>query len=169
MQYTVYQYHIGCWSMYFQYILYWMHWKTNKTFERKFGNLALAYWHKLNDKNYYNWNKKLYRNITTRTHARTHYICKQSWPKISAPLVNMIKEGCENESALLILLIFYWINIHKKDNLSFDNKNLKWGGGISLWNKCFSLIHIGHNLRPLFIQYFLKPPFISLTAQNVLL
>ncbi len=31
----------------------------------------------------------------------------QSWPKISAPLVNMIKEGCENESALLILLIYY--------------------------------------------------------------
>ncbi len=31
----------------------------------------------------------------------------QSWPKISAPRVNMNKEGCENESALLILLIFY--------------------------------------------------------------
>ncbi len=31
----------------------------------------------------------------------------QSWSKISAPLVNMIKEGCENESALLILLIFH--------------------------------------------------------------
>ncbi len=27
--------------------------------------------------------------------------------KYQAPLVNMIKEGCENESALLSLLIFY--------------------------------------------------------------
>ncbi len=31
----------------------------------------------------------------------------QSWSKISAPLVDMNKEGYENESALLILLIFY--------------------------------------------------------------
>ncbi len=29
-------------------------------------------------------------------------------------------------------------------NLSMYNKNLKWGE-ISLWNKCFSQIHIGHN------------------------
>ncbi len=57
--------------------------------------------------------------------------------------LNMIKEGCENESALLILLIFYLGNPHKS-NLSLDNKNLKWGE-ISLWNKCFSLMHIGHN------------------------
>ncbi len=28
-------------------------------------------------------------------------------PQISTPLVNMIKEGCEKLSALLILLIFY--------------------------------------------------------------
>ncbi len=47
-----------------------------------------------------------------------------SWPKISAPLVNMIKEGCENESALLILLIFYFKK-PQKSNLSLDNKNLK--------------------------------------------
>ncbi len=32
----------------------------------------------------------------------------------------------------------------QKSNLSLENKNLKWGE-ISLWNKCFSLIHIGHN------------------------
>ncbi len=53
--------------------------------------------------------------------------------KISAPSVNMIKEGFENESALLILLIFY----KKKSlisNLSLDNTNL---GEISLWNKSF--------------------------------
>ncbi len=49
----------------------------------------------------------------------------QSWPKISAPLVNMIK-GCENESALLILVIFYFKN-SQKSNLSLDNKNFKWG------------------------------------------
>ncbi len=49
----------------------------------------------------------------------------QSWPKISAPLMNMIKEGCENESALLILLIFYFKN-SQKANISLDNKNLKW-------------------------------------------
>ncbi len=48
----------------------------------------------------------------------------QSWPNISAPLVNMIKEGCENESALLILLIFYKTK-SQKSNLPLD-KNLKW-------------------------------------------
>ncbi len=36
----------------------------------------------------------------------------------------MIKEGCENESALLILLIFY-LKKPQKSNLSLDNKNLK--------------------------------------------
>ncbi len=35
-------------------------------------------------------------------------------------------------------------DLSHKSNLSLDNKNLKWGE-ISLWNKCFSLIHIGHN------------------------
>ncbi len=50
----------------------------------------------------------------------------QSWAKISAPLVNMIKEGCENESALLILLIFY-LKYSQKSILSLVNKNLKWG------------------------------------------
>ncbi len=60
------------------------------------------------------------------------YMYVQLWPKISASLVNMIKEGCENVSALLILLIFYLKKInHKKSNLSLDNKNLK-SGEISL-------------------------------------
>ncbi len=78
----------------------------------------------------------------------------QSWPKISTPLVNLIKV-CENEPALLILLIFYkkkYIYIKKKSNLSLDNKNLKWGGGggvISLWNKKNSQIHVGQLLAPL--------------------
>ncbi len=49
----------------------------------------------------------------------------QSWPKILAHLVNMIKEGGENYSALLILLIFFYYSY--KSNLSLDNKNLKWG------------------------------------------
>ncbi len=38
----------------------------------------------------------------------------------------MIKEGCENVSALLILLIFYLRN-SQESNLSLDNKNLNWG------------------------------------------
>ncbi len=38
----------------------------------------------------------------------------------------MFKEGCENESALLILLIFYLKNA-QKSNLSLDNKNFKRG------------------------------------------
>ncbi len=54
------------------------------------------------------------------------YIYIESWPKISAPLVNMIKEGCENESALLILLIYNFFK-SQKSNLSLDNKSLKWG------------------------------------------
>ncbi len=37
----------------------------------------------------------------------------QSWSELLAPLANMIKEGCENESALLILLIFYFKKITK--------------------------------------------------------
>ncbi len=45
----------------------------------------------------------------------------------------MIKEGCENESALLILLIFYFKK-SQKSNLSLDNAILKWGN-ISLLNK----------------------------------
>ncbi len=45
----------------------------------------------------------------------------------------MINGGCENASALLILLIFYLKN-SQKSNLSLDNNNLKWGE-ISLWNK----------------------------------
>ncbi len=67
----------------------------------------------------------------------------QSWPKISAPLVNIIEEGCENESALLILLIFYLKN-SQKSNLSLDYKNFKWGKYHYEIN-VFSLIHIGHN------------------------
>ncbi len=57
-----------------------------------------------------------------------HVSKEQSWTKISAPLVNMIKEGSQNESALLILFIFYLKkNKSHKCNLSVDNKNLKWG------------------------------------------
>ncbi len=39
----------------------------------------------------------------------------------------MIKEGCENESGVLILLIFYLKDL-QKSNLSLDNKNFKMGG-----------------------------------------
>ncbi len=58
-----------------------------------------------------------------------HLIDIQSWPNILAPLVNMIKEGCELLFffLLLILLILFkkkniYIYIY---NLSVDNKNLK--------------------------------------------
>ncbi len=73
----------------------------------------------------------------------------QSWPKISTPLVNMINEGCENVSAILILLIFYIWNKSQKSNLSLDNNNFKWGE-ISLWNKrFFSNTHWTQLLAPL--------------------
>ncbi len=36
-----------------------------------------------------------------------------SWPKISAPLVNMIKEGCENYLNIHKNLNFHWIIIIK--------------------------------------------------------
>ncbi len=53
----------------------------------------------------------------------------QSWPKTSAPLVNIIKGGCENKSALLILLIFY-LKTSQKSNILLDNKNFKCGGNL---------------------------------------
>ncbi len=65
---------------------------------------------------------------TIPTYFILHAVHVQSWPKILALLVNMIKEGCENVSALLILLIFC-LKYSQKSNLSLDNKNLKWGGG----------------------------------------
>ncbi len=39
------------------------------------------------------------------------FIQNTEYTELLAPLVNMIKEGCENVSALLILLIFY-LKIH---------------------------------------------------------
>ncbi len=38
----------------------------------------------------------------------------------------MVKQGCENVSALLILLIIYLKKL-QKSNISLDNKNLEWG------------------------------------------
>ncbi len=43
----------------------------------------------------------------THTHTYTH-IYIHTWSELLVPLVNMIKEGCENKCALLILLIFYF-------------------------------------------------------------
>ncbi len=50
---------------------------------------------------------------------------KQSWPKISAPLVNIVK----NLSALLILLleVILFKNNSQKSKIGLDNKNLQWG------------------------------------------
>ncbi len=59
-----------------------------------------------------------------------------TWSELFVPLVNMIKEGCENKCALLFLLTFYFFLNLKKSKLSLENNNLKWGK-ISLWNKCF--------------------------------
>ncbi len=53
--------------------------------------------------------------ILSKDHVPRRYI--QSWPKILVPLVNNIKEGCENVSALLILLIFYLKN---HENLTLE-------------------------------------------------
>ncbi len=61
----------------------------------------------------------------------------------------MIKEGKYDQRRLwkLICIVNPFDNLLKKylkSNLSLDNKNFKCGK-ISLWTKCFSLIHIGHN------------------------
>ncbi len=80
--------------------------------------------------------------VKTHIHTHTHmyiyiyiYICIymhmcihihiHMWSELLVPLVNMIKEGCGNKSALLILLIFC-LKKSKKSNLSLENKNLKW-------------------------------------------
>ncbi len=47
------------------------------------------------------------------------------------------------------------------------DKNLKWGG-ISIWNKCFSLIHLATIKRHTFIQYFLKPHFNSFKCSPIM-
>ncbi len=61
----------------------------------------------------------------------------------------MIKEGKYDQMQLwkLIRIVNPFDNLFKKylkSNLSLDSKNLKCCE-ISLWTKCFSLIHIGHN------------------------
>ncbi len=47
----------------------------------------------------------------------TRYVHIQCPPLILAPLINMSKGGCENKSALFILLIFHSIN-SQNSNLS---------------------------------------------------
>ncbi len=51
---------------------------------------------------------------------------KHTWSELLVPLVNMIKEGCENKCALLILLIFYK---KKKKKNTFIGED-KMGGNI---------------------------------------
>ncbi len=70
-------------------------------------------------------------NTHTHTHTHTHiyiyiYIYIHTWSELMVPMVNMIKEGCENKSALLILLNFY-LKKSQKSNLSLEHKNFKWG------------------------------------------
>ncbi len=64
-------------------------------------------------------------------------------PQILAPLVNMSKDSCGNKSASLSF--WYFIKkIHKILNFHWS-KTMESMGKISLWNKCFSLVYIGHN------------------------
>ncbi len=56
-------------------------------------------------------------------------------------MVNMFKKVCENESALLILLIFY-IKKSQKSNRSLDNKK-KWGE--ILWKTLDTIIGTPRN------------------------
>ncbi len=60
------------------------------------------------------------------------YIHTHTWSELLVPLVNMIKEGCGNKCALLILFIYYLKN-SQKSKLSLENKNLKWGGKYDLF------------------------------------
>ncbi len=72
--------------------------------------------------------------------------------KISAPLVNMIKEGCEKQSALLI---FHWII------------NIKIGE-ISSLNKCFSQINVGHNYWVIIqgdYEHYIFQPWLSVSQK----
>ncbi len=62
------------------------------------------------------------------------------------------QEGCENLSALLILLIFYFKN-SQKSNLSLENTNLKWEE-ISLWKKKFSNTHWPQLTAPFYSIFF---------------
>ncbi len=52
-------------------------------------------------------------------------------PLILAPLINMSKGGCENKSALFILLIFHSIN-SQNSNLSLKSNNWKWGENLMM-------------------------------------
>ncbi len=64
-----------------------------------------------------------------------HLIYIQSWPNILAPLVNMIKEGCELLFFFLLLILLILFKKKYIYNLSVDNKNLKWKSqwGSDMW------------------------------------
>ncbi len=79
-----------------------------------------------------------------------HCIYILTCSELLVPLVNMIKEGCENKCASLIFFIFFFQSQNSK--LSLENNNLKKGGGVSLWNKSF------------FLKYMLDP--ITGTPRN---
>ncbi len=69
------------------------------------------------------------------------------------------------------LLVFYFKK-SQKSNLSLDYKNLKWEE-ISLWNKCFSQIHVGYNYTLLFnilysIFIFLFSHFYSIVFETLI-
>ncbi len=63
-------------------------------------------------------------NCMAKTNLQIYHL--HTWSGLLVPLVNMIKEGCGNKSALLILFIFY-LKKSQKSNLSLENNNFKWG------------------------------------------
>ncbi len=54
----------------------------------------------------FEWTTVVWDNLGYNIYIYTVFI--HTWSELLIPLVNMIKEGCENKCALLILLIFYF-------------------------------------------------------------
>ncbi len=50
------------------------------------------------------------------------------WSDLLVPLLNMIKEGCENKPALLILLIFFLFFLNHKNVTFHWTKTIENGG-----------------------------------------
>ncbi len=56
-------------------------------------------------------------NALTKSINYKKLLCIHTWSELLVPLVNMIKEGCENKCALLILLLFF---------LNHRNQSFHW-------------------------------------------
>ncbi len=62
-------------------------------------------------------------------YAVLHCTDIQLCSKLFIPMLNMIKEGCENKSISLFILMFYFLHL-QKSNLALENKDLKWEGNL---------------------------------------